>query len=83
MIDASIISSVRTMRSGGLTLPERFQAKWKPVRVKKTRQMKILEPRFDSIEAKRLQPTIAAACIRGLMDKLLFTRSMEKYRIVS
>ena len=29
---------------------ERFQAKWKPVRVKKTRQIKNLEPRFDSIE---------------------------------
>jgi hypothetical protein len=32
---------------------ERFQAKWKPVRVKKTRQIKNLEPRFDSIEAER------------------------------
>jgi hypothetical protein len=32
---------------------ERFQAKWKPVRVKKTRQIKYLEPRFDSIEAER------------------------------
>jgi hypothetical protein len=31
-------------------LLERFQAKWKPVRVKKTRQIKNLEPRFDSIE---------------------------------
>jgi hypothetical protein len=29
---------------------ERFQAKWGPVRVKKTRQIKNLEPRFDSIE---------------------------------
>src|ERR1700755_372687 len=29
---------------------ERFQAKWVPVRVKKTRQNKKLEPRFDSIE---------------------------------
>jgi hypothetical protein len=26
---------------------ERFQAKWRPVRVKKTRQIKNLEPRFD------------------------------------
>ena len=33
---------------------ERFQAKWKPVRVKKTRQIKNLEPRFDSIETERL-----------------------------
>src|ERR1700738_1763119 len=32
---------------------ERFQAKWKPVRVKKTRQMKNLEPRFDSIETEK------------------------------
>src|SRR5216684_960304 len=31
---------------------ERFQAKWKPVRVKKTRQIKNLEPRFDSIETE-------------------------------
>jgi hypothetical protein len=30
---------------------ERFQAKWLPVRVKKTRQIKNLESRFDSIEA--------------------------------
>ena len=29
---------------------KRFRAKWKPVRVKKTRQIKNLEPRFDSIE---------------------------------
>ena len=28
---------------------ERFQAKWAPVRVKKTRQNKRLEPRYDSI----------------------------------
>jgi hypothetical protein len=31
----------------------RFQAKWRPVRVKKTRQIKNLEPRFDSIEAEK------------------------------
>ncbi len=37
----------------------RFQAKWKPVRVKKTRQIKNLEPRFDSIETgKALGTTI-------------------------
>jgi hypothetical protein len=29
---------------------ERFQAKWRPVRAKKTRQIENLEPRFDSIE---------------------------------
>src|SRR5664279_773471 len=33
--------------------PERFQAKWKPVRAKKTRQMKNPEPRFDSIETEK------------------------------
>jgi hypothetical protein len=31
---------------------QRIQAKWKPVRVKKTRQIKKPEPRFDSIEAE-------------------------------
>jgi len=33
---------------------ERFQAKWTPVRVKKTRQNKKLEPRSDQSERKRL-----------------------------
>src|SRR5258708_6750961 len=32
---------------------ERFQTKWRPVRVKKTRQIKNLEPRFDSIETEK------------------------------
>jgi hypothetical protein len=32
---------------------ERFRAKWLPVRVKKTRQIKNLEPRFDSIETEK------------------------------
>jgi hypothetical protein len=32
---------------------ERFQAKWRPIRVKKTRQIKNLEPRFDSIETEK------------------------------
>jgi hypothetical protein len=32
---------------------ERFQAKRRPVRVKKTRQIENLEPRFDSIETKK------------------------------
>ena len=36
---------------------ERFQAKWRPVRVKKTRQIKNLEPRFDSIETEKAQGT--------------------------
>jgi transposase-like protein len=32
---------------------ERFPAKWKPVRVKKTRQNKRLEPRSDSIGTEK------------------------------
>src|SRR5712691_13076205 len=32
---------------------KRFQAKWKPVRIKKTRQIRKLEPRFDSIETEK------------------------------
>ena len=32
---------------------ECFPAKWRPVRVKKTRQNKNLESRFDSIEAEK------------------------------
>jgi hypothetical protein len=32
---------------------KRFQAKWAPVRIKKTRQNKNLEPRFDSIETEK------------------------------
>jgi hypothetical protein len=38
---------------GAVELLERFQAKWVPVRVKKTRQIKNLEPRFDSIETEK------------------------------
>jgi hypothetical protein len=40
------------LRSGVEKL-ERFQAKWKPVRVNKARQIKNLEPRFDSIETEK------------------------------
>jgi hypothetical protein len=29
---------------------KRFQAKWRPVRIKKTPQIKSLDPRFDCIE---------------------------------
>jgi len=34
-------------------MSERFQAKWRPVRVKKARQIENLEPRFDSIETEK------------------------------
>jgi hypothetical protein len=49
---------------------ERFQAKacpaldagWRPVRVRKTRQIKNLEPRFDSIETEK---ALAGKSLRG------------------
>src|SRR5260370_12188577 len=48
-----------------VTSLERFQAKWRPVRVKKTRQIKNLEPRFDSIETERaLDVLIKAPVLR-------------------
>ena len=40
---------------------ERFQAKRRPVRVKKTRQIKNLEPRVDSIETERALALATAA----------------------
>jgi hypothetical protein len=39
--------------SNGRTFLERFRTKWKPVRVKKTRQNKNLEPRSDSIGTEK------------------------------
>jgi hypothetical protein len=49
---------------------KRFRAKWKPVRVKKTRQNKRLEPGFDSItEMALVGPTTekpASLVISGL-----------------
>jgi hypothetical protein len=44
---------------------ERFQAKWKPVRVKKTRQIRNLEPRFDSIEAEKALESAATIKLPG------------------
>jgi hypothetical protein len=43
---------------------ERFQAKWRPVRVKKTRQIKNLEPRFDSIETEKALSEIQQVKVR-------------------
>jgi len=37
----------------------RFQAKWTPVRVKKTRQNDNLEPGFDSIETEKTPGCLA------------------------
>jgi phosphoglycolate phosphatase len=39
--------------AGSFGILERFQAKWTPVRVKKTRQITNLEPGFDSIETEK------------------------------
>jgi hypothetical protein len=36
----------KTELQGSVRRPERFQAKWTPVRAKKTRQNKKIEPRF-------------------------------------
>jgi hypothetical protein len=55
------VNSIDRAGDCGLTRPEPFRAKacpgldpgWKPVRVKKTRQIKKLEPRFDSIETEQ------------------------------
>jgi hypothetical protein len=44
---------------------ERFQAKWKPVRVKKTRQIKNLEPRFDSIETEKALENRGGGAVRA------------------
>ncbi len=55
-LDLGSDETIRLSRRGNrspTTFPERFQAKWKPVRVKKTRQIKNLEPRFDSIETEK------------------------------
>src|SRR3979411_2329029 len=40
-------------RSPAIPVLERLQAKWRPVRVKKTRQIRNPAPRFDSIEAEK------------------------------
>jgi len=39
-------------------MQERFPAKWRPVRVKKTRQIKNLEPRSDSIGTEKALGTV-------------------------
>jgi hypothetical protein len=41
--------------------PERFPAKWRPVRVKKTRQNKNLEPRSDAIGTEKA--LLSAQCL--------------------
>src|SRR5882757_998754 len=45
--------SMKTPLVAGFSNPERFPAKWTPVRAKKTRQNKELEPRSDSIGTEK------------------------------
>src|SRR6266480_7714683 len=59
--------------------PERFQAKacpgldpgWKPVRIKKTRQIRNLEPRFDSIETEKALGSCRASKAITLMISMM------------
>ena len=43
---------------------ERFQATWRPVRAKKTRQIDNRKPRFDSIETAPV--AMQCKCMRGI-----------------
>ena len=57
---------------------ERFPAKWRPVRVKKTRQIKNLEPRSDSIGTET-----ALVCESARKSKQsVGNRSVEIVRLV-
>jgi hypothetical protein len=51
---------------------ERFRAKWMPVRVKKTRQNKNLEPRSDSIKTEK------ALAIRGGLPRGFGTKRLTE-----
>ena len=57
---------------------ERFQAKWKPVRVKKTRQIRNLEPRFDSIEAEKALGGWSRGVIRHKLICLAVDRELRR-----
>jgi hypothetical protein len=48
-----------------LQIPERFRAKWVPVRVKKTLQIKRLEPGSDSIRTEKVLVAGGRRVIRG------------------
>jgi hypothetical protein len=49
-----------------------FSIEWKPVRVKKTRQIRNLEPRFDSIETEKalvsVKPVKQRFCLANVGD---------------
>ena len=79
-------------RRQALFVAERFQAKhalgldpgWRPVRIKKTRQINNPEPRFDSIETERLRATDRIAMrhllrlvVRGDTDRLVVVGRIE------
>jgi methylated-DNA-[protein]-cysteine S-methyltransferase len=74
----------------GMTMTERFPAKWSPVRVKKTRQIKNLEPRSDSIGTEkalesfnldRLPTPIGTALLVTDADGLLRALDWEDYEL--
>src|ERR1700689_1410562 len=50
--------------NGNREAPERFRAKWIPVRVKKTRQNRNLEPRSDSIGTEKALAALAQIAAR-------------------
>jgi hypothetical protein len=55
---------------------ERFQAKWGPVRVKKMRQIKNLEPRFDSIETEEALDTLRQGASNDMTIARFFPRKL-------
>src|SRR5882724_2392094 len=57
---------------------ERFQAKWAPVRVKKTRQNKKIRDEFDSTQFKKaLGRRLRAALLAGVIGVLGFSAPPE------
>jgi hypothetical protein len=54
---------------------ERFRAKLLPVRVKKTHQIKNLEPRFDSIETEKA----LAHCLHNCCHDVPFPEAAERF----
>ncbi len=56
---ATALASIAMLDEKAATRLQRFPAKWKPVRVKKTGQNKNLEPRSDSIGTEKAQASPA------------------------
>ena len=65
---------------------ERFPAKWTPVRVKKTRQNKNLEPRSDSIGTETalgnesLPPSFRSRSNREMRPRILYQLTSPMHR---